>query len=153
MSLEIALAYFHFVALIGTASLLVTEVALCRPGIQGDALHRLKRLDVAYFSFAMTALLTGGLRVFFGAKGSAYYLSNPVFHAKLGLFVAVALLSITPTLRFIQWSKAARQGGAAGPSPAAVGAVRRWLTLELLVLSGLPLMGTLLSHGVTSLRA
>lgn len=40
MNTDIALAYLHFVALIGTASLLVAEVALCRPGLQGDVLHR-----------------------------------------------------------------------------------------------------------------
>src|SRR6185369_17277411 len=96
MTLEITLAYLHFLALIGTASLLVTEMVLCRPGITGDALQRLKKVDGAYGAFAGLTLATGALRLFFGAKGSHYYLTNPIFHTKFGLFVLVGLLSILP---------------------------------------------------------
>ena len=151
MTLEILLAYFHFVALIGTASLLTAEALLCRPGIADDALHRLKRVDIGYFSFAIAALASGAARLFWGAKGSAYYLSNPIFHAKLGLFVLVALLSVVPTVRFIQWSKAARRAGAYVPATATVARVRAFLLLELAVFAAIPLLATLMAHGVSSL--
>ena len=153
MSAEIAFAYLHFIALIGTASLLVTEALLCRPGLRGEALHRLKHVDIAYAAFAMAALLTGAMRLFWGAKGSAYYLANPVFHAKFGLFVLVALLSILPTVRFIGWSKAARADAGYAPADGAVAGVRRLLMLELLVLAALPLLATLMSHGVSRFGA
>ena len=149
MTLEILLAYFHFIALIATASLLSAEALLCRPGMAGDALHRLKKVDIGYFSFAIAALLTGAARLFWGAKGSAYYLANPIFHAKLGLFVLVALLSVLPTVRFIQWSKAARRADAYVPASAAVARVRAFLLLELAVLAAIPLLATLMAHGVS----
>jgi len=152
MSLEITLAYLHFIALIGTASLLTAEAVVCRPGIQGDALHRLKRLDVAYASFAGATLLTGAMRLFWGAKGSHYYLINPVFHTKFGLFVLVGLLSILPTVRFIQWSKAAQTRPDQAPTAEAVAKVRGWLKLELLLLASIPLFATLMAHGVSSFR-
>lgn len=153
MTAEISFAYLHFIALIGTASLLVAEAFLCRPGLQGEALHRLKHVDIAYAGFAVAALLTGAMRLFWGAKGSAYYLSNPVFHAKFGLFVAVALLSIVPTVRFIGWSKAARGNAGFTPAAAAVAGVRRLLALELLVLAAIPLLATLMAHGVSAFAA
>lgn len=152
MTLEILLAYFHFVALIGTASLLTAEALLCRPGISDDALHRLKQVDIAYASFAVAALLSGAARLVWGAKGSAYYLSNPVFHAKFGLFVLVALLSIVPTVRFIQWSGTARRTNTHAPAAAAVSRVRAFLLLELALFAAIPLLATLMAHGVTSFR-
>jgi len=152
LTTEITVAYLHFVALIGTASLLVAEAAVCRPGIQGAALHRLKAIDIGYFSFAIAALLTGAMRVFWGAKGSAYYFANPVFHTKVGLFVVIALLSIVPTRRFIQWSKAARADERFVPDAQSLSGVRNVLRLELIALAALPLLGTLMAHGVSSLR-
>lgn len=152
MITDIPLAYLHFLALIGTASLLTVEAMLCRPGIQDDTLHRLKFIDMAYAGFAMATLATGAMRVFWGAKGSQYYLANPVFHAKFGLFVLVALLSILPTVRFIQWSKAAGRDRSDAPAPAAVQRVRRVLVLELVLLAAIPLLATTMAHGVSSFR-
>jgi len=149
MTLEITLAYLHFLALIGTASLLVTEMVLCRPGITGDALQRLKKVDGAYGSFAGLTLATGALRLFFGAKGSHYYLANPIFHTKFSLFVLVGLLSILPTVRILGWSKSAAQQPGFAPSGEAIAGVRRWVHIELLLLAFIPLFATLMAHGVS----
>lgn len=141
------LAYLHFVAIFGTVSFLVVEAVLCRPGLGGELAHRLKRVDMAYAAFAVLALVTGLLRLFRGAKGSAFYLPNPMFHAKMTVYVAVALLSILPTLRFFGWSKAALAMGR-GPDDAAVHAVRRFIVAELVLVALLPLLATLMSRGV-----
>jgi putative membrane protein len=150
MNPEIPLAYLHFVALIGTASVLVTELVLCRPGLQGHELHRLRRIDGAYAAFAVAALVTGAMRLFWGAKGSAYYLANPVFHAKFGLFVAIGLLSIWPTVRFISWSKAARHKTEFVPDAAALARVRMLLRVQVLLLAALPLLAAMMARGITS---
>ena len=47
----------------------------------------------------------GFARVYWGAKGPAFYLHNPVFHAKVGAFLLVGVLSILPTVRIAQWRK------------------------------------------------
>jgi len=151
-TLEIIVAYLHFVALIGTAGFLIAEAIVCRPGVQGAVLHRLKFVDIGYFSFAIAALLTGAMRVFWGAKGSAYYFANPVFHTKVGLFVVIALLSIVPTRSFIQWSKAARADAHFAPDAQALRRVQNVLRLELVALAALPLLATLMAHGISSLR-
>lgn len=152
MSIEITLAYFHFIAIIGTASMLMTEAVLCQPGIQGALLHRLKFVDIGYFSLATMALLTGAMRLFWGAKGHDYYLTNPVFYAKFSLFMIVGLLSIVPTIRFIKWSKAARKDAHYAPAAAAVARVRGFVLLELIVLTAMPLLATLLAHGGSGFR-
>lgn len=150
MNPEIPLAYFHFLSLIGVASMLVAELALCRPGLQGDALRRLRMVDNLYAVFAVATLATGAMRLFWGAKGSAYYFSNPVFHAKFGLFVLVGLASILPTVRYIAWTKTARQQPAFSPAAGAVAGVRRWLWLQLLMLAAIPWLAAAMARGVNS---
>ncbi len=49
----------------------------------------------------------------FFEKGWAYYIGNHACLAKMALFVAVALLSIYPTVRFLSWRGAVKQGQAA----------------------------------------
>ena len=146
---DVWLVFLHLLCIIGTASMLVAEMMLCRPGIAGAALHRLKRIDIAYAVFAVAALATGATLLFHGAKGSAYYLANPVFHAKFGLFVLIALISIVPTVRFIGWSKAAQRQPSFAPEAAAVAGMRRLLHVELVLLAWLPLLGAAMARGVT----
>src|SRR5579871_2574019 len=99
------LAYAHFIMIIATASILAVELALCRGDLTLDQARRLSRVDLAYFGFAMLLLASGLARLFLGIKGSGFYLSNPVFHLKMGLFILVGLLSIVPTMRFIAWRR------------------------------------------------
>lgn len=149
MPTEVWLVFVHLLCIIGTASMLVAEMMLCRPGITGAALHRLKRVDIVYAVFAVAALASGATLVFHGAKGSAYYLANPVLHAKFGLYVLIALISIVPTVRFIGWSKTALREPSFAPDAAAVAGMRRVLHLEVLLLALLPLMGVAISRGIT----
>lgn len=147
MPTDALLAYLHFIAIMGTVSFLVVEAVLCRPGLRSELAHRLRRVDAAYALFAVLALVTGLLRLFWGAKGSAFYTGNPVFHAKMTVYVAVALLSILPTVRFIGWSRAAQATGR-GPDDAAVRSVRRFLMAELALVALLPLLAALMARGV-----
>jgi putative membrane protein len=142
------LAYLHFFAIFGTFSALSAELVMCRPGIRGDALHRLRKLDGAYGGLAALLLVSGLLRLFFGAKGSAFYLGNPVFYAKVAVFAVVGLLSIPPTMRFGRWSKAALRSPDAAPDAAEVAAVRRTIHIELTLLALIPLLATLMARGI-----
>lgn len=150
MNPEIPLAYFHFLALIGVVSTLVAELALCRPGLQAETIKRLRTVDGLYAMFAVATLATGAMRLFWGAKGSAYYFANPVFHAKFGLFVLVGLASILPTVRYIGWGKAAKQQPGFVPPAAAVAGVQRWLWIQLLMLAGIPWLAAAMARGVNS---
>lgn len=149
--MEILFAYLHYLAIIATGSCLTAELILCRAapptGPSAGQVRLLSRVDVAYFSAALAALATGVLRLFFYAKGVGFYLPNPFFHAKLGLYVLVAIISITPTVRIIRWSRAIAQGEPP-PSPADMRAVRRLVHVELMLLALIPLMAVLMARGV-----
>lgn len=149
--LDALLAYAHFVSIIAVVSTVIAEAVLCRPGLTLQWAQRLSRVDLLYLITAALALTTGLLRLFFGAKGAAFYYNNPVFWVKIGLFVTVGLISIIPTLRFMRWTKALQtdtthviegvieDGELAGTA--------RIIYLELGLLALIPLMATLMARG------
>ena len=145
--MEILLAYLHFLSIILTGSFLVTELILCRSALTAEHVRLLPRLDVAFFVSALAALGTGALRLFVYAKGFAFYLPNPAFQIKIGLYVAIAVMSIRPTMRFIRWSRALAADGSL-PGAAEVRAVRRIVHIELVLLALIPLMAVLMARGV-----
>jgi putative membrane protein len=72
--------------------------------------RRLQATD-AVLGVAATLLLFIGLaRVFWFEKGASYYFSSHAFLGKLSLFIAVAVLSIIPTIEFLKWRRETRAG-------------------------------------------
>ena len=141
------MAYLHSLSIIVTVSFLVAELVLCRPGLTADHVRLLPRLDVVFFVAALAALGTGLLRLFFYAKGVWFYLPNPTFQVKMALYLAIALISIKPTLGFIRWRRALGAGGALPPAAEILG-VRRLIHVELGLVALMPLMAVLMARGV-----
>ena len=50
------------------------------------------------------------MRVFYFEKGADYYFHSHAFLTKLSIFIAVALLSIIPSVEFLSWRKDVRKG-------------------------------------------
>jgi putative membrane protein len=98
-------ALLHHLAAFTLVSTLVAEHLLFSRRLEAPAVRKLQAVDAIYGLSAGVLLVAGLLRVFYFEKGAAYYFGNPWFLAKLGLFVAVALLSIYPTVSFLSWRK------------------------------------------------
>lgn len=145
--MEVLVAYLHYLSVILTGGLLVGELVLCRPGLTGEPLRLLPRLDIAYFVAALAALATGLLRLFVYSHGLGFYLPNPFFIAKLALFLTIAGISVAPTVRFVRWARAA-SSGLPPPSPDEIRAVRRLIHIELGLLALIPLMAVLMARGI-----
>ena len=75
---------------------------------------QLERAFAADNVWALAAVLwigTGLVRAFAGfEKGTAYYLHQPLFHAKLGLVGAIILLELWPMVTLIRWRALVRRG-------------------------------------------
>ena len=127
MTLEAVLAALHLLAILTLVVFLSSQAALCRPEwLNAAVVKRLARLDLIYGIVAGILLLTGIARVVWGAKGLAWYLSQPMLHLKVTLFVLAALLSIVPSLQFRKWLKALNDHGAL-PDVPTVRRTRRWI--------------------------
>jgi putative membrane protein len=147
MTLEALLQYAHISAILTLVVFLTSEAALCRPEwMSADIVERLAKVDRIYGIAALAVLVTGGLRIYLGAKGSAWYWGNWLLHAKIGLFVLAALLSVPPTLRFARWRKELRASGTL-PAPDEVKKVRKLVMIQAHIIPIIPLPAAFLARG------
>ncbi|MES3007685.1 MAG: DUF2214 family protein [Pseudomonadota bacterium] len=140
--LDILIRYAHLAAVLVLAVTLIIENMAMAPQISKEDVRNLLKVDAAYGLSAVVVLSCGLLLWFTGAKPSSFYSSNPVFHAKLGLFVVVGLLSIYPTVFLIRNRK-----NEAETLDVPIG-VRRVLRLELLLLVFIPILAFLMARGI-----
>jgi putative membrane protein len=140
-------AYLHFVAIFLLFALLVLEHQLFSQPLSLERARSLFRTDIAFGIVAGLVLITGAARAMRYGKGMDYYLNNSFFHAKIGVFVAVALLSIYPTVTFLRWRPALKAGQPPAISPATTRWVKLIIRVELLTLLLIPLLATLMARG------
>ena len=109
MTLRWLVASIHLIALtIAVAAIFARGRALQRVREAAD-LRPVLLADNWWGVSGLLLLGTGLWRAFGGLeKGAAYYLGNPLFHAKLGLFVLVLLLELWPMVTLIRWRMAQR---------------------------------------------
>jgi putative membrane protein len=148
MATSALFAFLHFLAVFGVFATLFLEWQTMSPApTHGEAL-RIQRCDRWYGQFAMLLVVVGLLRVYFFEKGKAFYFGNPVFNAKMTLFVLVGLVSIYPTMRFIKWRAQTRQGAAPVVSATEYRRIMMSLRAELLLLLATALCASLMARGV-----
>ncbi|WP_296228723.1 DUF2214 family protein [Ralstonia sp. UBA689] len=142
------LAYLHYISIFTMIVFLSAEAVVLRPDMTPEIRQRLARYDAVFGMAALAVLITGGLRVFYGAKGAAFYLHNPVFHIKLGLFILVGLLSIMPTVAILRWKKQGKTLPDFVPTPSEIAKVRRWVMIESHLIVFIPLAAVLMARGI-----
>ena len=128
--LRITLAALHLLALgIGLGAVIARGTALREPP-SNAALRRAFRSDNLWALAAFLWLSTGLWRWLDGVeKPAGYYLSNPVFHAKLGLFVVIIALELWPIITLVRWRRTFAAGESAERLMAS-GAGRRIATIS-----------------------
>ncbi|VXC51420.1 conserved membrane hypothetical protein [Pseudomonas sp. 8AS] len=141
-------ASLHYLSIFILFALLTSEHILFKPELDAATARRLQRIDIAYGISAGLVLLTGAVRVLWYGKGLDYYLHNGLFHAKVGLFLLVGLLSALPTLTFFNWRNDLLAGRAPQISPANARRTILVIRLELLLLLAMPVLASLMARGV-----
>jgi putative membrane protein len=142
------IAALHFIGAFGVFATVFAEwVIFHRTPTVAEA-RRLQFCDTCYGLCAALVLVAGALRVFYFEKGSHFYLSNPLFLVKMTLFVIVGLLSIYPTVRFLDWRKATRANQAPTMTDAQFSLLQAILRLEVVLLVGIILAASLMAKGI-----
>ena len=147
MSTDLILAIFHHLGVFTIAGIIAAEWALVRPDMTSEKVRQVARIDALYGIAAGLVLLIGFARVFFGLKGSAFYMQNPVFWAKISAFIVVGVLSVTPTLLFIHWRDKAKSDPSFVPSAAQIASVRRYIKIEAHVFVLIPILAAAMARG------
>jgi putative membrane protein len=143
------LAYAHFLAILFLTAVLCAELVLYRKELAAPVARQLQRIDLCFGIAAIVVIATGVARVVFGLKGAEFYLHNPIFWTKMGLFLLVGLLSIPPTVHYLRWNAGLAAGAdAIREEPRTYGRIRSLLVAEIVVLAFIPLCAALMSRGL-----
>jgi len=140
-------AFAHISAFFALTAALVLQLALISESISVATARRIQRADRAYAIAAVLVLIFGILRVVYFEKGVDYYLGNTFFLLKIGLFVAVGLLSIYPTICFQRWNADLNQDTAPELSGQTVQKIRKIMHTELVGILGILLCASLMAKG------
>ncbi|KFF33195.1 DUF2214 family protein [Pseudomonas paraeruginosa] len=141
-------AYLHYLSIFLLFALLVLQHRLLRLPLDLERARSLAAIDRGYGLCALAVLASGLARVLWYGKGVDYYLHNGVFHAKVGLFVLAALVSLLPTVTFLGWRGALKAGEVPVVAPAQGRQVVLAIRLQLLLLLVIPLLASLMARGI-----
>jgi putative membrane protein len=141
--LDAFLAIIHHVFAFSLVGCLVGEWFLLMEPPSKSIVKRLAVCDAFYGLAAVGSLAIGVCRVLWGVKPSNFYTENPVFWAKMVVWALVAIISIRPTVWFIQW-----RNRATIPSEAEFARARRFVSWEIAALIFIPVFAALMARGV-----
>ncbi len=131
MYMPAIMAFLHHLAAFTVVGCLVVEVVLFKPPLTVSQARRIQITDNLFGLSAGVLLVVGLLRVFYFEKGAAYYFHDGFFLTKFIVFLLAALISIYPTVLFLSWSKALKEGIVPDMSAAQVRRARMCLMWEL----------------------
>lgn len=143
-------AYLHYLGFMLAFGALAVESVILKNEVSLQDAWKLVTADAVYGLSATIVLITGVLRVLYFGKGTDYYLNNPVFYMKVGVFIVISLLSLYPTFSFVSWVKGLRNS----TSPKLEASQVRWLSWlirgELVGFGLIPLLAAMLARGFGS---
>jgi len=139
-------AYFHYLGFMLAFASLTVEVFNLKKEMTLDEAKKVAFADAAYGIAAVIILVTGVLRVLYFGKGTDYYLHNPFFLAKMGLFIIVSLFSLYPTFTFISWIKDIQNGKIPDLEIARVNRLFWLIKGELFGFTVLPLLAAIMAR-------
>ncbi len=147
MFTDLLLAILHHLLMFILVAILAGEFVLMRKGLSGRNLSVLAHIDRMYGVVALAIIVVGVGRVIFGLKGWEYYVGNHAFWGKMAAFAVVAILSIKPTIRILQWHRSASSDGYVVPD-GEISAMRRFLIAELVFFALIPIFAAMMARNV-----
>lgn len=148
MTATITAAFIHHAAAFLVVAALMVELVVLKSELTPTSARSVLRMDAVYGIAALVLLVAGFGRVFYTEKGAAYYFDSGAFLLKLALFIVVGLLSIYPTLKFMGWRKALREGRTPELDAGTRRKVRMLIHIELTLLFVIMLMAIMMARGV-----
>ena len=148
MTAAIAAAFIHHIAAFIVVGALMVELVVLRNELTIPSARSVLRMDMAYGIAALVLLAVGFVRVLHTEKGAAYYFASGPFLVKLTLFILVGLLSIYPTMKFLAWRKALREGRVPEFDAGTRRRVRMLIHIELTLIFVIILMAIMMARAI-----
>ncbi|MGI0480986.1 DUF2214 family protein [Geminocystis sp. CENA526] len=141
-------AYFHYLSIGIIFASLSIEFFTLKEKLTVKEAWRIVLADSAYGIGAIIVLVTGVLRVLYFAKDTAYYMHQPVFFAKIALYLIVGIVSLYPTISFILWVKSLLEEKPPEFSLNKYKILRGIIIFELVGFSLIPLLASMMARGI-----
>ena len=153
MLFESALAYVHLAFIFSLIVFQGALAALLRPEFFSAAvLARLQRIVLLNKVFMTLVIASGLARMFWGMKPAAWYMANPMMHAKWTLVLIMMALAV-PTYHAVKkWQQNHAATGQL-PDAAAIQSARRWAMRSSHLMLLIPVFAVLMAHGYSSLAS
>ncbi len=148
MWLDAILAYLHYTAIFLLFAFLSVELVMLKGALDSRSVRTLGRIDIWYFGSAMAALITGFLRATLGAKGADFYFNAWPIYAKIALFIVIGVMSVKPTLMFIQWRRAFDKNASWLVPADEQARMRRLVLVELHLAALIPVFAVVMARGL-----
>jgi len=148
MWIDAILAYLHFIAIFILFGYLIAESLMLKVPLDAAAIRKLGRIDLLYAGAAAAVLVTGFLRLVYGAKGPDFYLQSWPVYVKIGLFLLVAIISVTPTLAYVRWRRYLDHDAAWQVPSEEQRRMRRLVMIELHLAGLIPVFAVIMSRGL-----
>lgn len=140
----VLIRYIHFLGILFLFATLFSQNLLIRREVSIQQFKKIAVIDGIYGLSALVVLATGLLQWFAVGKPAVFYSSNPVFIAKVSIFILVGLLSIYPTVAFARKRKITENKIQIPKSIIMV------IRIEMLLVIILPLLAILMARGYGS---
>ena len=150
MIIPALVSFGHFFAFFALTAAIILQLTLISDSISVDIARRIQRADRGAGLAALLLIVLGLLRVFYFEKGVDYYFNNTFFLLKIGLFIAVALASLYPTITYLRWNAELKQEIAPEISAGQVHSLRRIIHTELVGILAILLCASLMAKGLGS---
>lgn len=144
--MRLTLAAVHLLALgIGLGAIWSRARAL-RGRLDTEGLRRVFSADGWWALSAVLWLSTGLARLLMSSeKPTSYYMTNTLFHAKMGLFILIILLEIWPMMTLMRWRRARASTG--NIATAVSGRLAAISTLQALLIIAIVFVAVAMARG------
>jgi putative membrane protein len=152
MAWSIAVAWLHYIGIMLLLGSVLGEHLALKQELTAAQARTIQILDMILGGSATLVLITGIIRMY-TEKGVDYYLHDGAFHALVGVFVVIGLLSIYPTVVFLRWRPDTRAGRGQQLAAAQHRKLQMVIRTETALLLLAPLFATWMAHSASfSLR-
>lgn len=148
MVAHVIVVYLHYLGIMTLMAMLLAQYVTLQPNMTRLHMQRLATTDLLYAIAAGIVFITGVLRFVYFGKGMHFYLGNPLFYLKIGIFIVIALVSIYPTRQFASWRQAIAQDRLPDLDTQRLTRLRYVVRLELGLLIVIPLLAVLMARGI-----
>lgn len=145
---SVIVAYLHYIGFMLSFGSLAVEGLTLKQDLNSDEAWKIVIADAVYGISATIVLITGILRVLYFGQGSHYYLSNPIFHTKVALFLLIGAISLYPTISFLLWIGDLRQGKPPTLELPKINRLRWLIRVELVGFALIPLLAAAMARGI-----